>query len=395
MAGKEPDTGDVAEAAADAGVDVRTAHAVADSLFDGAPDDGVDADNPFGQPGPPVSRASAFYKGFVGALGALLAIVLALAVREVTSVLVLILIAVFLAVGLNPIVELLIRRGMRRHWAVLIVALLVVGVLALVVTLLVGVVNNQLTTFVNDLPHLVSDLRKHKTIAKLDAHFHFLTTLQHKLEDPQLVRKMFGSAFSIGLSVLGALVNTIVVLVMTIYFLAALPQVKRAGYLLAPASRRGRVAQLGDEILRRVGGYVIGAVLVALLAGTLTGIMLLVVGLGSYALPLAVLVAMLDLVPLVGSVLGAATVTVVGFANSVHDGIILLIFYLIYEPLEGYVIYPRVMRSSVDVPEIVTIVAVLLGGAVGGIVGALLALPTAAALLLLVREVWFRRQDAL
>jgi predicted PurR-regulated permease PerM len=98
-------------------------------------------------------------------------------------------------------------------------------------------------------------------------------------------------------------------------------------------------------------------------------------------------------VPLVGSLLGAGIVTIVGVANSLPIGIACVCFYLVYETLEGYVIYPRVMRSSVDVPEYVTIVAVLLGGSVAGVVGALLALPIAAAGLLIVREVWVRRQS--
>jgi predicted PurR-regulated permease PerM len=138
---------------------------------------------------------------------------------------------------------------------------------------------------------------------------------------------------------------------------------------------------------------VIGAFLVALLAGTVTTLFLVSVGLSQYALALALAVALLDLIPLVGAITGAAIVCVVCLADSLAVGVAALIFYLIYETLEGYVIYPRVMRSSVDVPEYVTIVAVLLGGAVAGIVGALLALPMAAAILLIGREVWVRRQD--
>ena len=116
-------------------------------------------------------------------------------------------------------------------------------------------------------------------------------------------------------------------------------------------------------------------------------------GLGQYALPLALFVALLDLVPLVGSVTGATVVTIICLATSLDVGIAAAIFYLIYEPLEGYVIYPKVMRSSIDVPEYVTVIAVLAGGALDGIIGALLALPLAAALLLLIREVWIRRQN--
>jgi predicted PurR-regulated permease PerM len=391
--GAAPDSEDVAVAADAAGRDLRSTAKRAQSLFQPVGDD-VDDEHMYGVPGAPVSRNSAFYRGFIGALGVLTAIVLAMVVREVQSVLVLILVSVFLAVGLNPFVERLIARGVRRPWAVLIVALLVLGVVALVIAVLIGAVGHQVSVFVDDAPHLIRDLRSHESIRHLDERYHFLSALQNKLEQPDLLEKTFGGAFDVGLSVLGALVNTVLIIVMTVYFLAALPQLKRAGYSLVPASRRNRVTYLGDEILRRVGGYVIGAALVALLAGTVTLILLLSVGLGQYALPLALLVALLDLVPLVGSVTGAAVVTIIGLATSLHIGVACLIFYLIYEPLEGYVIYPRVMRSSVDVPEIMTIVAVLLGGALGGIVGALLALPTAAAIKLLVQDVWIRRQDS-
>ena len=145
--------------------------------------------------------------------------------------------------------------------------------------------------------------------------------------------------------------------------------------------------------MHRTGRYVIGAFAVASIAGTVTLVFLLIVGNGRFALPLALLVALLDLVPLVGSLAGATLVTLVCFATSIQVGIAAAIFYVCYELLEGYVIYPRVMRSSVDVPEYVTIIAVLVGGTLDGIVGALLSLPIAAAALYLTREVWIRRQD--
>jgi predicted PurR-regulated permease PerM len=349
----------------------------------------------FGAPGRPLSRDAPFFRGFLLGLGLLVALVLGWAVREVQSVLVLVLVAVFLAVGLNPLVELLNRRGFRRGWAVATVTVAALGVLALIFYVLIGELGSQVTSLVDDAPHLIHDLRKHKSIEHLDRRFHFLSAVEGKLRSPEVLERSLGGALNIGLSVLGALLSALLIFVMTVYLLGALPQIKRVGYSLVPASRRERVAHLGDEILRRVGGYVVGAVLVALLAGTVTLVLLLSVGLGRYALPLALFVGLLDLVPLVGSVSGAAVVTLIGFATSLDTGIACLIVYLVYEPIEGYVVYPRVMRSSVDVPEIVTIVAVLLGGALGGIVGALVALPAAAAISLLTKEVWIRRQNAM
>lgn len=351
------------------------------------------AETAFGRLGPPVSRQGALYRGFFATVGVLLAVLLGFVVREAASTLELVLIAAFLAVGLNPIVEYGIRRGVKRGWAVLAVAVLILGIATALVIVIGGVLRNQITTLIDDAPKLLNDLRKHKSIAHLDHKYHVISSLEDKLQSPDFAENTFGGVFNVGLSVLQGVLNTVVVFILTLYFLAALPVVKRTLYTLAPASRRERVGQLGDEILRRVGRYVVGAGAVALLAGTVSLIFLFSIGLGQYALPLAMLVALLDLVPLVGSILGASIVSIVGLANSLPLGIACVIFYLIYETLEAYVIYPRVMRSSVDVPEYVTVIAVLLGGAVAGIVGALLALPIAAGTLLLIREVWVRRQD--
>ena len=361
-----------------------------------SPDDTPPSDGgrpELGEPGPALSRSTALYRGFWGAIGVLLAIAFALAVREVSSVLLLVLVAAFLAIGLNPIVELLIHRGLQRRWAVLIVAVLTIGVVALIVAVLVSLLRNQVTSFINDGPHLLHKLLEHKWIRHLNDKYHFITNLQERLKDPNLTSEVFKDVFSTGKDAIEAVGSTVVVFVLTLYFLAALPQIKRGMYSLAPAARRARVGQLGDEILRRTGRYVVGAFLVALVAGSVTLIFLLIVGINQYALPLALLVALLDLVPLVGSITGAAVVTIVCLATSLDIGIAAAIFYLVYEPLEGYVIYPRVMRSSVDVPEYVTVIAVVIGGALGGIIGALLALPIAAAAILLIREVWIRHQD--
>ncbi|HVU91569.1 MAG TPA: AI-2E family transporter [Jatrophihabitans sp.] len=348
--------------------------------------------DPLGRPGPPVSRGP-FHRGFVGGLGALAAVAIALALREAQSALVLVLIAGFLALGLDPLVNLLDHRGIRRGRTVAGVAVALVVLLGAVVFVIGDAVRVQVERFVDDAPHLVQELRRNRTIAHLDAKYHVLNQVQHKLSSAELGKTAVGGLFDVSLSVINALVSVVVVFVLTVYFLADLPRIKRVLYSLAPASRRARVSKIGDEITRRVGGYVVGAALTALIAATVTFILLLAVGLGEFALPLALAVALLDLVPLVGSVIGAALVTLVGFATSLPVGVACLITYLIYEPIEGYVIYPRFMRSSVQVPEYVTIMAVLVGGTVGGIVGALLALPVAASLLLLVQEVWVRRQD--
>ena len=197
----------------------------------------------------------------------------------------------------------------------------------------------------------------------------------------------------VGLAVLSAVANTFIVTVLTLYFLSSLETTKHALYRLAPASRRERVTVLGDQILAGVGGYVSGAFVVATCAGLSSLIFLFIVGLGEYAVALAFVVALLDVIPMIGATIGAVIVTAIGFAEDPKIGIACMIFYLLYQQVENYVIYPRVMSRSVDVPGAVTVIAALVGAALLGVVGALLAIPTAAAILMLTREVFVKRQD--
>ena len=134
--------------------------------------------------------------------------------------------------------------------------------------------------------------------------------------------------------------------------------------------------------------------MVALCAGITTLVFLFIVGLGEYAVALAVVVAILDVIPMIGATLGAVIVSAIGLATDVETGIACIIFYLVYQQLENYVIYPRVMSRSVDIPGAMTVIAALVGASLLGVIGALLAIPTAAAILLLVREVFIRKQDA-
>jgi predicted PurR-regulated permease PerM len=133
---------------------------------------------------------------------------------------------------------------------------------------------------------------------------------------------------------------------------------------------------------------------VAFCAGLSTLVFLLVIGLGSYAVALALVVAMLDVIPMIGATIGAVIVCAIAFATDVTSGVICVIFYIAYQQLENYVIYPRVMARTVAIPGAVTVIAALIGASLLGVIGALLAIPTAASILLLVREVWLPRQHA-
>ncbi len=339
-----------------------------------------------------LSQHNAFRIGLLAGLGVLTAVGLVQALFLVHSVLLLLVISAFLAVGLNPAVEVLQRRGLRRSRAVTIVLIGVVVAFAGVLLALVPPIVDQSNQFVDAAPRYVDDLMKNQAIHGLDERFHVLEKLRTYLQDGNVATGVFGGVLGLGKAVFSAVFSTITVLTLTLYFMSSLPAMKAAAYRLVPRSRRERVAFLADDILERIGGYVAGALGIALCAGVSSFVVLVATGM-PYPVALALVVMVTDLVPLVGATIGAVVVSTVAFVHDVRTGVIVAVFYLIYQQVENYVLYPRIMKRSVDVSPAVTIVAVLLGGSLLGVVGALLAIPTAAAVQLVMTEVVVPRQE--
>ena len=346
-----------------------------------------------GEPGPPLDHRAPFYVGFVGGLGALLALWLALNVQAIGSTLMLVVVALFLAAGLNPAVEFFEHRGLRRPYAVLTVILLFLVALALFLVAIVPVIADQVRALTDNVPDWLDQLQRNRQVQRLDEEYDIVDKIQNYVTGGNFVGTLFGGAVGVGLAVLGAVFNGFIIVVLTLYFLASLETTKSALYRLAPASRRDRVSKLGNRVIRSVGGYVSGAFIVALCAGLSSLVFLFIAGLGQYAVALAFVVALLDVIPMIGATIGAVIVSAIGFATDWKIGIACVVFYIVYQQVENYVIYPRVMRRSVDVPGAVTVIAALIGAALLGVVGALLAIPTAAAVLLVAREVVVKRQD--
>lgn len=370
--------------------------AVGDDATDegAAPGDSVAVESPYGEPGPPLEHTP-FYMGLLGGLGLFVAYWLASRFLEIGSVLVLVVVALFLAAGLNPVVEYFMSHGMRRPWALLVVIAGVLLTLALFILAIVPVVTDQVTAITDNAPGWLDQLLHNKQIQDLNDQYDLVDKAKDYISSGDLWQAVFGGALNVGLKVLSLLGNVFIVIVLTLYFLASLPKIKRALYQLAPASRRDRVSKLGDQIVRSIGGYVSGAFVIALLAGISSLVFLVAIGLGEYAVALALVVAILDVIPMIGATLGAIVVCAIAFATDPKMGIASVVFYVAYQQVENYVIYPRVMSRSVEIPGAMTVIAALMGAALLGVVGALLAIPTAAAVLLIVREVWVRRQDAL
>ncbi|MFC4123112.1 AI-2E family transporter [Nonomuraea zeae] len=346
---------------------------------------------PFGRPGRPIS-GTPFTFGFTAALGVLSAWLLVQALTATGSVLIVISMALFLAVGLNPVVEWLQQRGVARRLAIAAVFLLVIACFTGFAFAIVPALSDQAGQFVKQLPSYVAQLQNNPQVRELDQRYGLLERGAQYLTSGQLGQQLFGGILGVASIVISAVFTTLTLLILTLYFLAALPSITRTGYRLVPKSRRPRVQMLGDEILRRVGGYVAGNLLISLIAGVTTFIFLSIAGV-PYALPLSIIVAITDLIPLIGAGIGAAIATLSALFVSLPVTIATLVFFIVYQQVENYWIAPKVMKSSVDVPAATTIVAALIGGTLLGVVGALLAIPAAAALQLIVAEVVLPRQE--
>lgn len=347
-----------------------------------------------GRPGPPMDHRAPFFVGLVGGLGFALAWWLSGLILGIGSTLVLIIVAFFIAAGLNPVVLFLERRGLARSYAVIAVIIAFLAALALFLVAIVPVITDQVAAITRSAPGWLDQLQENRRVQDLNDEYQFIDKIRDYVANGDFLSAVFGGVLGVGLAVVGALFNAFIVIVLTLYFLASMKTTTGAFYNLAPASRRDRVTKLGDRVIAGIGGYVSGAFVVATCAGLSSLVFLFAIGLGEYAVALAFVVALLDVIPMIGATIGATIVTAIAFATDVKTGLICAIFYIVYQQVENYAIYPRVMSKSVDIPGAVTVIAALIGAALLGVVGALLAIPTAAAILMLVREVYLRRQDA-
>jgi predicted PurR-regulated permease PerM len=350
----------------------------------------------FGVAGLPLNRGHPFYVGFMGATGVLVAYFLLGLLGQLTSTLTLVVVALFLALGLDPVVNWLQHRGMRRGFAV---ALVFVGVIAAFVGFGMAVVPPLVTQageLTTALPDLVTQVQNSTIVKRLDAQYDIVgnitTQIQERVKNGETVLQLFGGVLGAGQAVISGAFSVFTVLVLTLYFTASLNKLTETGYRLVPASRRPRVQALGDEIVRRIGGYIAGQIAVATINATFTYIGLLVLGL-PYPLFLAIAVGILGLIPLVGATLGAIIIVTVALFHSWQYAVIAVVYYLVYQQVENYVIAPRIMARTVAVPGFVAVVAALAGGTLLGVLGALIAIPIAAAILLITQEVIIPRQQ--
>jgi predicted PurR-regulated permease PerM len=329
--------------------------------------------------------AHLFRSGALVSLGAATTVVGLYALYTVRAILVRILIALFIAVSLDPAVRLLTRRGMRRGVAVTLIFLLAA---ALAAAFLISVIPPLVTQFRNltdDLPGYFTRLQgRSSQFRELNDRYHVSDQLRGLVGT--LPGRLGSGVLGFTSRVFGAVFNTLTVLVFTVYFMADMPRIRAGVVRLFPVDRRPRARQVVDLVVDKVGGYMIGNIIISLIAGVASFIAFSLLGV-PFAVPLAFIVALCDLIPMIGATLGAIIgVTVALFSTDLWHTVLVAAFFIGYQQLENYLIAPRVLKTTVELGAAAVLIAGLIGATVLGLVGALMAIPVAAAFNVLLNE---------
>jgi predicted PurR-regulated permease PerM len=327
-------------------------------------------------------------------LGTIVVIQLLSATR---GVLIWILIALFLAMALNPPVDWLLRRGVvkRRGAAVGIVyvatLLAIVGVSATFVPTLVQEVND----FAEAVPDYVEDITEGRgRLGFLERDYQLVERIRDAVEESGVsgVLGLSSTALSVTKSIVNAIVAIVTIAFLTLFMLLEGPTWIERFYSLMPEHQQARWRRVGTDIYRTVGGYVTGNLAISLIAGVSSTIVLLALGV-PYAFALGLIVGLLDLIPLAGATIAAVIVTTVAFLDSTTAGIVVLVFMIVYQQLENHVIQPLVYGKTVQLSPLAVLIAVLIGAKLAGVIGALGAIPLAGAIQVILLDLLeWRRQ---
>jgi predicted PurR-regulated permease PerM len=350
----------------------------------------------FGDPGPRISSQHPLYVGFMGTVGVGVALLVYWIGSNTTQLLLWIVAALFIALGLDPVVRWLESKKIPRAAGIVVaVSTLALAVAAFFATLIPTIVQ-QVTQIVEEAPRWITEFINSDFFRSVDNQYGVRERIAQELEkfvnNPEAMGGIFGGVVGFGSTVANGLFGALIVLVLSLYFLAALPAMKKWGYRLAPRSRRARVEALSEEITGSVGNYVIGQAVVALVNATYAFIVMTIVGV-PFAVLLAFVVALLAFIPLVGGLIAGVIVTLIALTAGWQTAVVYAVCYFAYLQFEAYFISPRIMQKAVAVPGAVAVISVIAGGSLLGVLGALIAIPTAAAIMLLVKEIFIVRQD--
>jgi len=332
--------------------------------------------------------------GFGLGIGLLAAYAVGKAVLLSAQILTLVLLALFSAVSLEPVVAVLRRRAhLPRGLAVTVVVLGVAALTALFIALVIPPVSMEIDQLTKKIPQWLQDLHNHNTeLGRIEDRYHVVEKAKQQLTSGTLGTKLASGVLGAGELLLGLLASTLIVITLTIYFMVGLPSTKYFALRLLPATRRPRVESFIDQIMRQVGRYMLANVATSVLAGLVTSGWAWATGI-PYGALLGFFVAIMDLIPIIGSTIGGVVVSLVALSVSLPIAIATAAFYTGFRFLEDHLTTPLTMRYVVRLHPIATMVAVLLGGTLLGIVGALVAVPTATAVSLVLDEVVFPARD--
>jgi predicted PurR-regulated permease PerM len=335
---------------------------------------------------------------FAATLGVLGALVIGSAIASIAAIIAYIVLALFIALGLDPVVRTLERRGVKRGAGIGIVfGSFAVLVLAFAIFVLPPVLA-QIAGLIASIPEAMIDVQQSDWFGRLPADTQAalgagLDQAATTLTQPQTIAVIGGGALAVAVGVAGMVTAGLIVVALTLYFLASLTSMKQALYALAPARNRARLSDLTERVTASVGSSLIGSVTLSALNAAVVFVLHLVIGLPFPAL-MAVIAFLVTLIPLFGSVIFLVVGSVIALFSSPPQALAFAIAYLVYIQIESYVVSPRVMNRAVSIPAALVLIGALAGGTLMGVLGVLVALPVVASLLLILREVVVPRQDS-
>ncbi|KJL27808.1 pheromone autoinducer 2 transporter [Microbacterium oxydans] len=343
-----------------------------------------------------LARTNPFMLGLMGALGVLVALVIGGIVDQLATVLVYIGVAIFLSLGLDPIVS-FIERKLPRPAAVAIVVAVVVLAFAGIILAIVPILVQQITNLIDNGPQMVKDIMAADWFKDLNTRFgstfeDAANGILSFLQDPGNLANIGGGVFAVGAGIAGGFTGVTIVLILTLYFMASLRSMKKVAARFVPAYQRETFSGLLEDVSGAVGRYVMGQASLALVNGVLSLIVLSIIGAPVPAL-LALIAFIGSMIPLVGTLSASIINSLICLFVSPITALIAFVYYLVYMQIEAYVLSPRIMSKAVAVPGALVVIAAVAGGALGGILGALVAIPVAASIIIIVQKVIFPAQD--
>ena len=346
---------------------------------------------------PPV-RINAFRIGLVGGLGVLVSILIGGVIGQLTTVLIYVGVALFLALGLDPLVSWLERKLPR--WAAILVVfagviLAFAGLLLTIIPVIVEQISNLIANFPDIVNRVVDSDFVKTTERQLSGVVDFdsvAKSVTDFVSDPNNFVNLGGGILAVGAGVASGVTGAVVVLILTLYFLASLRSIKRVTYRFVPSSKRAGFIDVSEDITSAVGRYVVGQVSLAAVNGVLSAIFLWIIGAPQFVL-LAFIAFLFSLVPLVGTLTGSIIIVLTCLFASPLTALVALIWYLVYMQVEAYFLSPRIMNRAVSVPGAVVVIAAVAGGTLGGILGALVAIQFAASTIIIIQKIVFPRQE--